>query len=47
MEDSRWPMVMVPVSLIFFRVPARSWAETEAETNSAAMPAISETVFMG
>ena len=26
MDDSRWPTVIVPVSLIFFSVPVSSWA---------------------
>ncbi|MCY1457485.1 hypothetical protein D9M71_747880 [compost metagenome] len=39
MEASRWPRVMVPDSLIFFRVPVSSAAKTGVLIRAAAMAA--------
>ena len=41
MDESRWPRVMVPLSLIFFRVPVSSSAITGVERKAAAMATLS------
>ena len=41
MEASRWPRVMVPESLIFFRVPVSSLAKAGLAIRAAAMAALS------